>query len=153
MMGGRWERWGGFLALGLLACGGPAQPPTSPQALADAFQEAHEDADIVALSRLVYWDQVDERTRASFEKHSSADFGLEIAELAWEPVDSGMKLEYTLEGVTYRPNLEPVGRLRIQFEPGEAGGLPTTRSASYLFGIRDGVYWIASSAPLPADSP
>jgi len=142
-----------WLGCGLLACGGAEEPPKSPQALADAFEDAHEDADIVALSRLVYWDRADERTRTSFEKHSSADFGLEISEVVVEPVDPEMKLEYTLDGVTYRPNLEPAGRLRVEFEPGEAGGLPTTHSTSYLFGTRDGVYWIATSAPVPTDSP
>ena len=151
-MGGRSRSAGWLIGLGLLACG-PPEPPRSPEALADAFREAHEDSDLVALSRLVYWEQVDARTRSSFEKQSSADFGLEISDLVVEPVDPDMKLEYTLEGVTYRPNLDPVGRLRVEFEPGEADGMPTTRSTSYLFGTRDGVYWIATSAPRAAGSP
>lgn len=139
---------GGVLLAGLLTGCQPVGA-SSPDDLATRFREAHESGDVEALRRLVCWDGVDEHTRGSVERQLEQELGREIEDVRVEALSEGFQLEYSLDGVTYRPNLEPVRRLRVEFgdapeaEAGEAG----TGSMSFLVGERDGTYLITTAAP------
>ena len=127
---------------------GAASGPASFQELAAQFQIAHQNHDVDALRRLVYWNGVDEITGKSFERHTQADFGLAIREIVFEELSKDEVLEYTLGGVTYRPNLKPVGRMRVKFSPAKGTGQIRPTSTSYLVGIKDRTYLIVSAAPV-----
>ena len=137
-----------LLALGLSGCRGAAE---SPDELATRYQEAHEAGDLDALRSLVFWDGVDELTRTSVERQIEKELGRAIASVQVEPLSEGFALEYTLDGVTYRPNLEPVRRLRIEFakpETPDEGSASLSGSMSFLVGEREGGYLITASAPV-----
>ncbi|MFQ5904636.1 MAG: hypothetical protein ACE5JO_13205 [Candidatus Binatia bacterium] len=91
---------------------------------------------------------MDERTRKSFERHTQADFGLAIREIVFEELSEDKVLEYTLGGITYRPNLRPMGRMRVKFSPAKGTGQIRATSTSYLVGIKDGTYLIVLAAPV-----
>lgn len=136
----------------LFACFGAssaaASSPASFQELAAQFEIAHQNQDIDALRRFVYWNGVDETTRKSFERHTQADFGLAIREIVFEKLLKDKVLEYTLGGITYRPNLRPIGRMRVKFLPAKGTGQIRPTSTSYLVGIKDGTYLIVLAAPV-----
>jgi hypothetical protein len=134
-----------LLALGLAGCRGAAE---SPDELAARYQEAHEAGDLDALRALVFWEGVDELTRSSVERQIEKELGRGIESVRVEPLSEGFALEYTLDGVTYRPNLEPVRRLRIEFTESEEGEAITSTSVSFLVGEREGAYLITASAPV-----
>jgi hypothetical protein len=140
-----------LLALGLAGCRGAAE---SPDELAARYQEAHEAGDLAALRGLVFWEGVDELTRSSVERQIEKELGRGIESVRVESLSEGFALEYTLDGVTYRPNLEPVRRLRIEFtqsedsEAGEEGEAISSASISFLVGEREGAYLITASAPV-----
>lgn len=124
----------------------PAQS-RSAQQLIDSFKQAHENRDMEAIRRLVYWEGVDDETRQSVESGISSDFGLPVKRIFIEELSKDEKPEYKLRGVTYRPNLEPVGRMRIEFTS-PPGGQTTTESSAYLIGVKDGSHFIATAAPV-----
>jgi hypothetical protein len=134
------------LVLALAGCqpGGPG----SPDELATRYQQAHEAQDLDALRGLVCWDRVDEVTRASVERQIEKELGRSIEAVRVEPLSEGFELEYTLDGVTYRPNLTPVRRIRIEFTMPEKGEPNLSTSMSFLVGERDGTYLITTAAPV-----
>jgi hypothetical protein len=134
------------LALALVGCqpGGAG----SPDELAARYQRAHEAQDLDALRSLVCWDRVDEATRDSVERQIEKELGRAIEAVRVEPLSEGFELEYTLDGVTYRPNLEPMRRIRIEFAPPEEGEASASSSMSFLVGERDGAYLITTAAPV-----
>ena len=120
----------------------------SPDELATRYQQAHEARDLGALRSLVCWDRVDEATRASVERQIEKELGRAIEAVRVEPLSEGFELEYTLDGVTYRPNLEPLRRLRIEFTAAKEGEESASTSMSFLVGERDGAYLITTAAPV-----
>lgn len=133
------------LAAWLSACGGGAQ---TPQELAGRYAEAHEAHDLEALRRLVCWDRVSASTRASIERQIETELDRDIAAVRLEELSGDFELEYALDGVTYRPNLEPVRRLRIEFAPVAEGQPSRSTSMSFLVGVKDGAYLITAVAPV-----
>lgn len=97
-----------------------------------AYRRAHESGDVDAAVRLVYRAGVGQRVwenlRASFED----DFSLSISRLEIVPLAPTDKLEYTVRGTRYVPNLTPVGKLRITLSS-KAGTHSTT---TYLVRVR-----------------
>jgi hypothetical protein len=134
------------LALALAGCqpGGAG----SPDELATRYQQAHEARDLDALRSLVCWDRVDEPTRGSVERQIEKELGRRIEAIRVEPLSDGFELEYTLDGVTYRPNLVPVRRIRIEFATPEESDPMLSTSMSFLVGERDGAYLITTAAPV-----
>jgi len=51
-------------------------------------------------------------------------------------------MEYKLNGITYKPNLEPEAQLVILFVKGSG-----TKETKLLIGSKNGVKYIATSAP------
>jgi hypothetical protein len=126
----------------------PADEDRSPAAakLAEAFRRAHEARDARAFEKLVDWKNVTASTRKAVLGSFERNLGQRIQAIHVTPSDPKEVFEYTLESVTYRPNLAPFRVLTIWFEM-TGGGI---QRASYLVGrARDGSYRIATAAPVP----
>jgi len=117
----------------------------SAQQLMDLFKQAHEKRDMEAIRRLVYWEGVDAKTREIVESGISGDFGLPVKRTFMEKLSEDEKLQYTMGGVTYQPNLNPIGRMRVEFAP-PPEGQATTQTSGYLIGVKDGKHYIATAA-------
>ncbi len=131
----------------LLATAPAAADPAGFGELSKAFRAAHEAADIDALSRLVCWEGVDQRTRESVRRHASDDFGTRIERFEFQPVSDSDVLEYELGGVLYRPNLEPIGWLVVHFAVGPPSGAVQVTNSKYLVGRKADTLRITTAAP------
>ena len=96
---------------------------------------------------LVYWGSAEPEMHRSVEHTIAADFGLVIKRISLQPLAANETLEYTQHGVTYRPTLRPIGRLQVEFLP-EPGTDQRQRSTTYLVGVKDGVYFLLTAAPV-----
>ena len=148
------------LLLALVVAEGSVAPLASAQAAPDSsraphttdqliqqFRTAHQKRSIPDVARLVFWGGASQDLRRSTERHIADDFPMRIARVTVRPLAPDERLEYTRDGVTYRPTLRPVGRLTVEFVPGvgTAGGVTAT---SYLVGLKDGVYYLLSAEPV-----
>jgi hypothetical protein len=152
-------------SLALLVAASPSQPKTPPAAppqkafeaapgedrspaaskLADAYRRAHEARDAAAFEKLVEWRNVTASTREALVGSFRRDAVQRLDEIHVTPVDPKEVFEYTLESVTYRPNLTPERVLTVVMEMA-AGG---TQKTSYIVGrASDGSYRIATAAPV-----
>jgi hypothetical protein len=113
----------------------------------ELFRQAHEKRDVEAVYRLVYSEGVDAKTRESFTNGVSADFGLPVKRIFIEQLAEDEKLEYTLSGVTYRPNLKPIGRMRVEFAA-PPDGQPAVQTSGYLIGVKDGSHFVVTATPV-----
>ena len=109
-----------------------------------AYSQAHDRKDVAALMKLVYWAGVEEDLRGAVERSFAANVLFKPAAVLIEPLGPGEMTEYARGGVTYRPNLKPVGKLTVKFEKSADG--PT--ATGYLVGINEGVYFITTAAPV-----
>jgi hypothetical protein len=129
---------------------GPALArPASLEALAKAVERAYDAHDLEAMRALVCWQNVDARTRAAFEQAVTADESLTVARVSAEPLGEGAVSEYVMEGVRYRPNVPPAGRLDVRFAAAGQPGAVRTDETSFLAGREDEGYCIAQAAPEP----
>lgn len=120
----------------------------STEQLMELFKQAHEKRDIEVIRQLVYWDGVDAKTRETVEKSISADFGLSVKRIFIEQLPKDEKLEYTQGGVTYRPNLVPIGSMRVEFAaPPEGQEGAQTTGSGYLVGVKDKKHFIVTAVP------
>ena len=127
----------------------PAQaPPRTADQLIARFRKAHESRAIATILGLIYWGNAEPEMHRTMERNIAADFGLAIKGIALQPLAKDQRLEYTRNGVLYRPTLRPVGQLKVEFLP-EPGKDQQLRSSSYLVGIQDGVYFLLTAAPVP----
>ncbi len=148
------------LALVLLAATGPGISPVRAQAASDTshtprtadqliqrFRVAHQKHCVPEISRLIYWGGAANGLRLSTERHIADDFPMAIARVTIEPLAAGEMLQYTKDGVTYRPTLRPIGRMKVEFLRGRdaSGGVTAT---SYLMGVKDGAYYLLSAEPV-----
>ena len=126
--------------------GGSRAPHTADQ-LMQQFRAAHQKHSLPDIERLVFRGGAAAELRRSTERHIADDFPLTIARVTISPLATDERLEYTKDGVTYRPTLRPVGRLTVEFVPGSgvAGGIT---SRSYLVGVRGGIYYIVTAEPV-----
>ncbi len=141
------------LVFGALACSGSdaavsrtaeIESPTTSLELIEQFTDAHLANDLEGILRLVYWAGADAQHKAVFEDAVQADLGRPIAKVHVAELDADQTLEYTRDGVVYRPNLPPIGWLHVEFEEMRDGII----GASYLVGIEDGVYVLVTAAPV-----
>ena len=126
-----------------------ATPPSgavSEEQLATLYKRYFAAKDVEKLKTLVYWSGVQQSDRESFARSLEFDLKYQLKDVRLVPLQRGEKLEYSRNGVTFRPSLTPVGRLIARYE--DAG---TTRnlSTSYLVGTKDGRYFIALASPAP----
>jgi hypothetical protein len=112
--------------------------------LADAYRWAHDARDSALFASLVEWDRVPPATRAAVLRSFEANLGLPIQVVYLTPVDPEASWEYTLDDVTYGPNLEPVRVLHVLFDLPDGSVL----GATYLIGrALDASFRIAASVP------
>jgi len=156
-------------SLGVLLAGTPPPEPGSPKAspqmrisappdedrspaaarLVDAFRRAHEARDVQAFEKLVEWRDVTavmrQHARESFER----DLGQPIQAVQVTPADPEEAHEFTLDSVTYRPNLAPIRVLTVWYEIAGGDWSGGVQKTSYLVGrAEDGSYRIAMAAPV-----
>ena len=136
------------LAVPLVAFAGDDGPPAGFEEFATQFRTAHDASSIEQFARLVYWERVDAQTRGSVERQSAKEFGRAIMSISFEPLPGGATLEYERAGVTYRPNLPPLGQLVVLYAPRSERPTVAT-STRYLLGRESGKLRIATAAPVP----
>ena len=85
--------------------------------------------------------------RRTMERSITADFDLVIKRISLQPLAPDETLEYTQHGITYRPTLPALGRLKVEFIP-HPGGNQQVRSSSYLVGVKDNAYFLLTAAPV-----
>ena len=135
-----------LLTLPALAFASEGSEPNDFRELAALFRTAHDSGDFEKISGLVCWDRVDARTRAAVERHTASEFGRPISSVSFEKLPEDAGLEYQQDGVTYRPNLSPIGYLVIRYAPSQSD--PSAATATrYLLGRKAGKLRIATAAP------
>jgi hypothetical protein len=138
-----------LVAAAVMLGAAPAEPAGFAE-LAAAFRAAHQAGDIQAFKKIICWDGVDGPTRASVLGSIQEDFGGSIEKISFDPLKPDDPLEYELHGVTYRPNLQPIGWLVVQFHWVGVAARPSATRTQYLVGRKDGHLLIASAAPAQA---
>ena len=108
------------------------------------FRAALEKRDVDAILGFWCWDGTKEKDRLPIRRSVEADFANTIVDVRVEPMKDGQLLQYTLKGITYRPNLKPLGNLVVEFE--KTGSAVQATSTSYLLGQKNGTYLIATAA-------
>jgi len=141
-----------LLVLAILLCApalahaGEDVEPSGFRDFAAQFRAAHDSGDIARISELVCWDRVDAGTRASVERHAASELGRPTSSMSFEKLPEGADLEYQQGGVTYRPNLPPIGFLVVHYVVDRSS--PTAATATrYLLGRQAGELRIATAAP------
>jgi len=114
------------------------------QFLAD-YRHAHEKSDVDAAMRLVCLDHVTKDTIDALRQSLADDSRLPLKSVDIVPLEKNEHLEYTMRGVRYVPNLAPVGKLSIVL----ATGTDAVSTTTYLVGVKNGRYWIATSMKAP----
>ena len=135
-------------------CTNIASKEPSREALSERFREYSDRSDVEGVFRLVYWHGVSEADRGTLRRSLEVDFRERIKSVEVVPLSEGYLLEYTRNGITYRPNLQVVGELVVTFEPrdklepsADGSFLVPPSTTTYLVGRKDGRYSIAMAAP------
>ena len=129
-----------LLARSALAIDGAA----SKGELQQLYQHYFEQRDESKLGTLVYWRDVRQRERGSFFRSIRTDLNYRLQKVELVPLDPSFKMEYTLDGITFRPALPPIARMVATYE---GQGNVRHFSTSYLVGVKDGRYYIDLAAP------
>lgn len=136
-------------AAALLVAAAAAAPPGFSD-LASAFRAAHDSGDVREVAKLICWDGVQPATRTALLHSAEEDLGGNIADIQFAPLDSRRHLEYQLHGITYRPNLEPVGWLVVTFTWLGVGNRPRVSRTQYLIGRQGNRLLITAAKPVSA---
>jgi len=129
-----------FAALSASATNGAASKTELQQLYYRFFQRKDEQK----LATLVYWHGVDQRDRDGFLRALRSDLKHRLQKVNFVSLDKGVKLEYTLDGVTYMPVLPAIGRMVASYEDEDN---VKNLSTSYLVGVKDGKYYIDLATP------
>ena len=133
--------------VGLTGCESETPPAAATgrtrDQLIDAYKKAHAAKDIDAMMKLVYWGQTANDDHSMERNLFIVDFDSEITSVTIEPLKADALLEYTRDGVTWRPTLPPIGRLTITFKVGESGNA----GSSVLVAEKDGSHHVVFAAP------
>ena len=117
---------------------------TSQDELRQLFQRYFEQRDEQKLSTLVYWRNVRQGERSGFFRSLRNDLNYRLKKVELVALDPNTSMEYTLEGITFRPALPPVGRIVARYE---GQGNVKYFSTSYFIGVKDGRYYIDLAVP------
>ena len=134
-----------ILVLGLVGCGGTNGEALSVEELGQKVKHAYAKGDLDALCELVCWDGVDPATRVRFEQTAAVGFEKELIAVEADSILATEIIEEVHDGVQYRPNMRPVGRLLLRFREDQ----PPPDLESYVVGVKEGVYLISSFSPAP----
>ena len=124
-----------FASVSASAASGAASTTELQQLYSRYFHQKDEQK----LATLVYWQGVDQRDRDGFLRALRKDLKHRLQKIKFVPLDKGVKLEYTLDGVTYMPVLPAIGRMVASYEDEDN---VKNLSTSYLVGVKDGKYYI-----------
>lgn len=123
----------------------PTDAPTDARdELVQAFEQAFRQRDLEKLKNLVWWEGADEFIRSSVEGSLEDDLRHQLLDVQLDPPTVGEVLEFTHQGLVYKPNLPVAGRLRVSYQ---MEGMTDPASSSYLVGQHEGRYFIAVAAP------
>lgn len=135
-----------FVICCLLACqtAMAADGAASKDDLARLYKRYFDAKDDAKLNTLVYWPGIRQRERDSFVHSIKYDLGYSLLSVELAPLKRGETLEYSSNGVTFRPSLAPVCHMVATYK-----GSGTTKgfSTSYLVGVKDGRYYIVLASP------
>ena len=121
-----------------------SRAPHTTDQLIQAFRVAHQKHSLAGVARLVYWGGTSQDMRRSSERAIADDFPMAIVRVTMQPLAQGEMLQYTKNGVTYRPTLRAIGRMKVEFVP-RSSSTATETVTSYLVGIKDGVYYLLTA--------
>jgi len=117
---------------------------SSKKELASLYRQYFEKKDTQNIRSLVYWPGVLDFERNSFNRSVNYDMEFKLQKIEIAPLDKNQMLEYTREGITYKPTLKPLCKLVATYVPhGDLDKLST----SYLVGVRDKRYYIILASP------
>ena len=123
-----------------------ADGAASTQELRELYKSYFGQKDEQKLATLAYWKGVTQDDREGFHRSLRQDLRFSLESVEFEPLNLDGTFEYTRGGVTYAPNLKPIGRLVARYQ---TQGNVTNLSTSYLVGKKDGRYYIALAIPKP----
>jgi len=121
-----------------------ADGAASEAELVRLYQRYFQQKDEQKLATLVHWEGVEQRDRDAFLRSLQSDLKHRLRKVELAPLDASMKLEYTINGVTYIPAVAPVERMIAAYED---EGNVTHLSTTYLVGRRNGRYYIDLAIP------
>lgn len=121
-----------------------ANGAASTTELQELYSRYFQQKDEQKLATLVYWQGVDQRDRDGFLRGLRNDLKHRLQKIKFLPLDKGVKLEYTLGGVTYMPVLPAIGHMVASYEDEDN---VKNLSTSYLVGVKDGKYYIDLASP------
>ena len=136
-----------ILFIPTIAFAGAAKEPEGFRDFAFQFRSAHEAGDFSKVSELICWDRVDADAKASFERHTSREFGRSISSVSFEALSEDSMLEYEQNGITYRPNLDPIGFLVVRYPTQELDSTAAT-AMHFMLGRKEGKLRIITAAPV-----
>jgi len=131
-----------------------APAPRSAEELAERFRKAQAQKDLKAIQALFFWGKATTRVRLAVRNSIDRDLARAATAVAIKPLSSGQRMSETLDGVTYRPTLDPVASLEVTFAPVTRGKIlykPAT--SSFLVGARDGRYYLLTAEPADSIKP
>jgi hypothetical protein len=127
-----------------LACAGRARGAASPDELAQRFHERLAQRDRAGVDSLIFWPGGRRPESPTLDYFFKAQALRRIQSVDIVPVPQDQVLEYTRDGVRYRPSLTPLHKLVISFAPREG---VEGESAGFLVGEQDGRYYVTLAAP------
>ena len=113
--------------------------------LARQFHEAHIAGDYSKIEELIYWDGVEPKMRADFEKRIKDQFKLNIKRCyatSRSPTFYLSNNSYRIGNKSYKPNLKPEGVLQVEFDTRD------NMMSGYNIGKKDDKYYIVQVKPL-----
>jgi hypothetical protein len=108
------------------------------------FRKAFESKDSDAVLRFWCWDGCTKEDRADVGKQVESNFPYAVRGVSIQALAMNEILEYEHNGVTYRPNLLPFGKVVVGFERNADG----VTSTSFLMGRKNGVLYVACAVPV-----
>ena len=117
--------------------------------LMDRYRAAYESGKATALVDLVYPDGLDETIRSQLQEGFQFNFDLKmkLTNMSIGEVPEGMPTERNLNGVTYKLNLEPTGRLEVMLSLVDENGNELGGPNSYIVGEHEGKLYITTGVP------
>ena len=119
----------------------------TPDGFKTAYLRAIEQKDLKQVEALVSWERVSDQFRDLWRQQRQRELGRKVTTAAIAPGADAFKslAEFTLQGVTYRPNLPVTHTLTVKFDTSDGN----TQGASVVaVGQKDGKFWITLAAPV-----
>ena len=115
--------------------------------LIEGYKKAHKEKDIEAVSFLFFLDRVPKDLFSRILKHLEKGFERKLKSVSVTEIDKDWPMEYEMDGVKYRPNLEPEAELIIEFVKGSG-----VKETKLLIGTKEDKKYLTTSAPVIIDN-